>query len=191
MERKFAAFKISEKECFCMGTMDQVAEAFEAIAESLAAEGAIARPDVRIVAQDFLILDLASGKQVDLESRSKTVGRPKLGVIAREVTLLPRHWDWLAAQPGGASVSLRKLVDEARAGESAEMKAAGDARRAQDAAYHFMSAMAGNEAGFEEATRALYRSDRKTFESLVASWPPDVRELALSLSGPLFAFSAS
>src|SRR5205809_1075295 len=38
-------------------------------------------------------------------------GRPKLGVVAREVTLLPRDWDWLAGQPGGASVALRKRVE--------------------------------------------------------------------------------
>ncbi len=67
-------------------------------------------------------------------------GRPKLGVVAREVTLLPRHWDWLNAQPGGASVALRKLVEQAR-------RANGDAdraRAAREAAYHFMSAMAGD-----------------------------------------------
>src|SRR5205809_7214083 len=79
-------------------------------------------------------------------------GRPKLGVVAREVTLLPRHWEWLNAQPGGASVALRKLVDEAR-------RASGDKdreRQARDAAYHFMSTMAGNLPQFEEASRALF-----------------------------------
>ena len=94
-------------------------------------------------------------------------GRPKLGVVAREVTLLPRHWDWLDAQPGGASVALRKLVEEAR-------RATGDAdraRAARDAAYHFMSAMAGNLPTFEEASRALFAGDRRRLAALIAPGP--------------------
>ena len=105
-------------------------------------------------------------------------GRPKLGVVAREVTLLPRHWEWLGAQPGGASVALRKLVDEAR-------RANGDAdraRAARDAAYHFMSVMAGNLAGFEEASRALFADDRRRFVGLVAGWPDDIRDHAVKLA---------
>lgn len=99
-------------------------------------------------------------------------GRPKLGVVAREVTLLPRHWDWLGAQPGGASVALRKLVEEAR-------RASGDrdrSRAARDAAYHFMAVMAGNLAGFEEASRALFADDRRRFAELIAGWPGDIRD---------------
>jgi hypothetical protein len=105
-------------------------------------------------------------------------GRPKLGVVAREVTLLPRHWDWLGKQPGGASVALRKLVEEARRGKGEAI------RRAQEAAYRFMVAMAGNEAGFEEACRALFAGDRARFEAEVAAWPPDVRAHAAILAGP-------
>jgi hypothetical protein len=99
-------------------------------------------------------------------------GRPKLGVVAREVTLLPRHWDWLGAQPGGASVALRKLVEEAR-------RASGDrdrSRAARDAAYHFMAVMAGNLARFEEASRALFADDRRRFVELIAGWPGDIRD---------------
>jgi hypothetical protein len=99
-------------------------------------------------------------------------GRPKLGVVAREVTLLPRHWDWLAGQPGGASVALRKLVEEAR-------RASGNRDRscaARDAAYHFMAVMAGNLAGFEEASRALFADDRRRFVELIAGWPDDIRD---------------
>jgi hypothetical protein len=99
-------------------------------------------------------------------------GRPRLGVVAREVTLLPRHWDWLGAQPGGASVALRKLVEAAR-------RASGETdrkRAAREAAYHFMSAMAGNLAHFEEASRALFADDRAKFESLIAGWPDDIRD---------------
>ena len=99
-------------------------------------------------------------------------GRPKLGVVAREVTLLPRHWDWLAAQPGGASVSLRKLVEDAR-----RLHAERDRQRqACDAAYHFMSAMAGDLPGFEEASRALFAHDAAKLREHSESWPIDVRE---------------
>ncbi|RNF83132.1 DUF2239 family protein [Montanilutibacter psychrotolerans] len=109
-------------------------------------------------------------------------GRPKLGVVAREITLLPRHWQWLADQPGGASVTLRKLVEQARgAGTHRERQ-----RRAQDAAYRFMSAMAGNEAGFEEASRALFAADGPRFDACIASWPVDVRELAQRLAAAAF-----
>jgi uncharacterized protein len=105
-------------------------------------------------------------------------GRPKLGVVAREVTLLPRHWEWLNAQPGGASVALRKLVDEAR-------RANGDKdrlRAARDAAYHFMSAMAGNLPNFEEASRALFADDRRRFVGQIASWPEDIRDHIVKLA---------
>jgi hypothetical protein len=102
-------------------------------------------------------------------------GRPKLGVVAREVTLLPRQWDWLSRQPGGASVALRRLVDAAR---KADPEA--DAARARvEAAYRFMSAMAGNLPGFEEAARALFAGDRARLEDCMAAWPPDVRDQAL------------
>ncbi|OAE96727.1 hypothetical protein AYJ54_36190 [Bradyrhizobium centrolobii] len=105
-------------------------------------------------------------------------GRPKLGVVAREVTLLPRHWEWLNAQPGGASVALRKLVDETR-------RASGDKdreRQARDAAYHFMSTMAGNFARFEEASRALFADDRRRFTGLIADWPADIRDHIVKLA---------
>src|SRR5271165_3954600 len=91
-------------------------------------------------------------------------GRPKLGVVAREVTLLPRHWEWLNSQPGGASVALRKLVEDARKKYAGRDRI----RLAQEAAYRFMSAMAGNEPGFEEAARALYRRNRQRFEEMSA-----------------------
>ncbi|MBS0229272.1 MAG: DUF2239 family protein [Proteobacteria bacterium] len=110
-------------------------------------------------------------------------GRPKLGVVPREVTLLPRHWDWLAAQPGGASVALRKLVDEAR-----KVNAGDDRRRAaQEASYRFILVMAGDAPGFEDAARALFAGDAQRFESLLLAWPEDVREHALWLATDAFA----
>jgi uncharacterized protein len=154
----------------------------------------------------ILIFDDASGRSIDLdlrgtdqeilsrlpqgalkpgetateptESEPRGRGRPRLGVVAREVTLLPRHWDWLASQPGGASVALRKLVDEAR-------RTNGDRdrhRAARDAAYHFMSAMAGNFKGFEDASRALFADDRRRFGEIIASWPADIRDHIVRLA---------
>ena len=109
-------------------------------------------------------------------------GRPKLGVVAREITLLPRHWDWLAAQPGGASVALRRLVEEARKVSS------GDDRRraAQEATFRFMQAMAGDLPGFEEASRALFAGDVARFEEHVARWADDVRDHATWLATDAF-----
>jgi hypothetical protein len=109
-------------------------------------------------------------------------GRPKLGVVAREVTLLPRHWDWLARQPGGASVALRKLVEQAR-------RASDDTDRirgAQDAAYRFMSVMAGNRSHYEDAIRALFANDPAGFEKSTAGWPADVRGHAARLAERAF-----
>lgn len=144
----------------------------------------------------YLVFDDQTGTQLDLDMRElppelrypeaephrdeapRSVGRPKLGVVAREVTLLPRHWDWLADQPGGASVALRKLVEEAR-------RANGDRdrnRAARDAAYHFMSAMAGDLPDFEDASRALFAADRRKFGELIAPWPVDIRDHIIALA---------
>jgi uncharacterized protein len=109
-------------------------------------------------------------------------GRPKLGVVAREITLLPRHWDWLAQQKGGASVAIRKLVDEARrVNEDADR-----IRLGQEAAYRFMSTMAGNRPHYEEAIRALFAGDPRRFEKLIAEWPADVRDHAAKLAERAF-----
>ncbi|WP_354682378.1 DUF2239 family protein [Cupriavidus necator] len=104
-------------------------------------------------------------------------GRPRLGVVSREVTLLPRHWEWLSAQPGGASVALRKLVEQARR-DNADKDSS---RRASERAYHFIAAMAGDFPGFEEATRALFAGDLAGFAQRMAAWPADVRDYALWL----------
>lgn len=109
-------------------------------------------------------------------------GRPKLGVISREIGLLPRHWDWLALQPGGASVTLRKLVEEARKQNTSKDRI----RASQNAAYKFMSAMAGNLPHFEEASRAFFAKNKALFETLTAAWPRDLREHALRLGDAAF-----
>lgn len=103
-------------------------------------------------------------------------GRPKLGVVAREVTLLPRHWEWLAEQPGGASVALRRLVEAARAAGD------GQDRRAHEAAYRIMSALGGDLPGFEEGSRALFAGDLGKLEAELGSWPVDLRDHVLTLA---------
>ena len=133
----------------------------------------------------LLLFDDLTGRQVDFdlrgsleevlaraEGRERTgPGRPKLGVVSREVSLLPRHWDWLEAQPNGISAALRRLVDEARK----RAPEAERARAARDAASRFMWAMAGNLPDFEEASRALFADDRARFTELTRRWPKDVR----------------
>ena len=121
----------------------------------------------------------------EVPAEPRRPGRPKLGVVAREVTLLPRHWDWLASQHGGASVALRKLVEQARVTNQGRDRR----RRAQEAAYRFLSAIAGNEPGFEEATRALFAGRAERFDEMVDGWPVDVREHAKKLAAVAFAGS--
>ena len=154
--------------------------------------------------QWLLLFEDATGRQIDVDARAEPAspadaalppepvsageastaprgpGRPRLGVVAREVTLLPHHWEWLAAQPGGASVTLRKLVEHARkAGASDER-----ARNAREASYRFLHAIAGNLPDYEEVTRALFAADVSRMEQLMLTWPTDVREHAVRLATP-------
>jgi uncharacterized protein len=129
--------------------------------------------------------DSSAGLVPDSDAQLPTVrtpGRPKLGVVAREVTLLPRHWEWLSRQPGGASVALRKLVEQ---GQRAR-KHDDEVREAREAAYRFMSAIAGNEPGFEEATRALYADDPERLRQFTSTWPRDIRLHAQQLADEAF-----
>lgn len=112
----------------------------------------------------------------------RKVGRPKLGVVAREVTLLPRHWEWLSQQSGGASVALRKLVEEARRANEDKDRI----RAAQEATYRVMGAIAGNEIGFEEALRALYAQNHEVFERMISTWPLDISAYLRKLSANVF-----
>jgi hypothetical protein len=166
-------------------------------------------PDVPVV-----VLDASSSQPVDLDLRgslatilkrlpkpspgdsapsalptevaSRGPGRPKLGVVAREVTLLPRHWDWLGAQPGGASVALRKLVERSQRASAEQDRR----REATESAYRFMHALAGDEAGFEEASRALFAGNLERLTDEVAKWPRDVRAHLLELAARAFAVPA-
>lgn len=146
---------------------------------------------------EVLVFDNSTGKVVDIDPpgqpgfppvsapafqpeppQERRVGRPRLGVVAREVTLLPRHWDWLAEQPGGASVALRKLVEAARRTGTDSP----DPRRAREVAFRFLQTLAGNEVGFEEACRALFAGDGPRLEQLTRTWPTDVRTHGLALA---------
>ena len=145
--------------------------------------------------ETVLTFEAAAGRVVDLdlrgdlaavlarlapapEAEKRGPGRPKLGVTAREVTLLPRHWDWLAGQPGGTSVALRKLVE----GALREAEGPDRARRAKESTYRFMTAMAGDLPGYEEATRMLFAGDWTAFDAAAEGWPEGVRETARGMA---------
>ena len=154
----------------------------------------------------ILVFDSATSESVELDLRGSEAdvlrrlptpapaaekprgpGRPKLGVTAREITLLPRHWDWLNRQPGGASVALRKLVEHS-------MRANADkdtVRTAQNAAYRFMSVMAGDRVGFEDAARALFAGDGATLRRISAQWPADISQHLLTLASAAITANAS
>ena len=149
----------------------------------------------------ILLFDLETSRPVEIDFRGSVAdvttrlknalspepaprgpGRPKLGVVAREVTLLPRHWEWLAAQPGGASVTLRKLIEDARRKTAAK----DDARERQESVHRFLSAIAGDKPHYEDALRALYANDGARFHTLIADWPTDVRRHVERLASDLF-----
>ncbi|MEW5836504.1 MAG: DUF2239 family protein [Pseudomonadota bacterium] len=113
-------------------------------------------------------------------------GRPKLGVVPKEVTLLPRHWEWLARQPGGASVTLRRLVEDARRAGSAKDQA----RQVSDTLDRAMRTLAGDLPGYEEAARAFWRGERAAFERITRPWPADVRSYVRRLAKPAWTVTA-
>ncbi len=136
---------------------------------------------------DFILARLPQPTpEIDPEA-TRGRGRPKMGVVAREVTLLPRHWDWLNRQPGGASVALRKLVEDARRTHRARDRI----RQSQEAAYRFMSIMAGDRPFFEEATRALFAGNHVRFDAMTGGWPVDIRDHAQKLAAGAFTSAAA
>lgn len=171
------------------------------VVEGSYTEVAQALANMSLPAGSFLVFDDATGTQVDYPwpkgyapdqpvatvvdddpPVTPAVGRPRLGVVAREVTLLPRHWEWLGQQRGGASAALRRLVDDARNANASRDQM----RQAKDASYRFMSAIGGDLPGFEEASRALFAQDGADFSNKVAHWPQDVRTYLAWLSRNAF-----
>lgn len=165
------------------------------------AEVAEALSDLALPTGSFLVFDDTTGTQVDYPwpvgyapvhpatveadeepPATPTVGRPKLGVVAREVTLLPRHWEWLGQQRGGASAALRRLVDQARTVHASHDQM----RQAKEAAYRFMSAIGGDLPGFEDASRALFAQNATDFANAIKHWPTDVQTYLAWLSRNAF-----
>ncbi|MBU1220214.1 DUF2239 family protein [Myxococcota bacterium] len=138
--------------------------------------------------QGILIFNLENGQLVDYDlaeissTPPLTAGRPKIGVVSREVTLLPEQWQWLSSQRGGASATLRRLVSDARR----KTESADCIRVSQETTYRFMNAVAGDLEGFEEALRALYRREKDKFSSLISNWPVDIRRILHELSENAF-----
>ena len=153
---------------------------------------------------DVLIFSDSSGKKMDFDLRGSEnevlarlekfigkdalsttsgPGRPKLGVISREVSLLPRHWEWLSTQSGGASASLRRLIDETKKQTSAREII----KQAQERTYKFMTTIAGNLSNYEDALRALFSKDKKLFEDHINDWPKDIKKQTIKLAGDVFA----
>ncbi|HEX2735319.1 MAG TPA: DUF2239 family protein [Polyangiaceae bacterium] len=143
------------------------------------------RDDTELV----LVFEVESGRQVDFDLRgsleevlaralptaARGPGRPKLGVASREVSLFPKHWEWLETQPAGISGTLRRLVEHAIKHEPAEARA----KQARSALSRILSSIAGNRPHYEEASRALFSGDDKKFAELVADWPKDIRQFAI------------
>ena len=188
---------IAPKSCTAFAADSRIAEG--SLAEvALAAKAVIDRGEL----SPLLIFDNATAHQIEIDFRGtprevlarlaqrlpglagvqpvpppagpRRAGRPKLGVVGREVTLLPRHWDWLGEQPGGASVALRRLIEAERKASSFKDLA----RKAQETTFRFMNTIAGNFPHFEDALRALFAGDRTLFASLTEDWPADVRDHA-------------
>jgi len=171
--------------CFAAGPLREVALAFKARLGGDPNEAVLIFSD-----ETGAVIDLdLRGTEEEILARLEPSpepprgrGRPRLGVVPREVTLLPRHWEWLNAQPGGASVTLRRLVEEARRAGSGRERV----RLAQERTYRFMSVLGGDEPGYEEALRARYARDREAFETHTRHWPADVRDHTRRLAEPAF-----
>ncbi|MES2802482.1 MAG: DUF2239 family protein [Bdellovibrionota bacterium] len=181
----FAGFKIISQ-----GNIEEVAIATKKYLKK--------EDDVRL-----LIFSDLSGKQMDLDlsGADKDVidrlsvykaaeasvsvsgpGRPKIGVKPREVSLLPLHWEWLSTQSGGASATIRRLVDEKMKAPTPKDKI----KQTQESVYTFLNSIAGDLTNFEDAIRFLYRQDEAKFKDAIADWPKDLKKHTLTLSRGVF-----
>lgn len=182
-EREWSCIAFAGNEKIAQGTLLQVASIAKKYADKHPESSILIFDDwtSAVVEIDFRgsLDDVLKRLQPEAASNIEKTGpgRPKLGVVSREIGLLPRHWEWLSLQPGGASVTLRKLVEDARKQNNKQ----DERRRSQNAAYKFMAAMAGNLPHFEEASRAFFAGNRALFETLTLAWPKDVRAQSLKL----------
>ncbi|MFZ3231012.1 MAG: DUF2239 family protein [Pseudobdellovibrio sp.] len=142
--------------------------------------GTVVDLDLRGTSED--IVKRLHSPEMQIEDLNPGPGRPRLGVVSKEITLLPLHWEWLKAQPGGASVTLRKLVDEAKKKNHAKDVI----RHAQEITYKFMTAMAGDLIGYEDALRALYANKPAEFKKIISAWPKDIYDYTLKLAKNAF-----
>jgi len=181
-EKTYTAFVGTDR--LASGTRDEVLAALKARFDRDPAALTLTFEDQTGMQVDFDLRGMLADVQARYRQAPARVGpgRPKLGVVAREVSLLPRHWEWLEQQSTGASAAIRRLVDEARKRDPGEQHV----RLAIEAAGRFLSAMAGNLPGYEEATRALYARRREQFDNLVRDWPEDIRLHAQRLVGGVF-----
>jgi hypothetical protein len=173
---RIASGKLGAVALAAMGVLERDTSACVLIFDD--STGATIEVDFRGTPDDVLKRLAPTPAELPAPATARGPGRPKLGVVAREITLLPRHWEWLNSQPGGASVALRKLVDAARWTHKDRDRV----RQSQEAAYRFMLSVAGNEPGFEEAIRALFAGDQARFDAMIDRWPVDVRDHARKLA---------
>ena len=176
-EQNFTAF--SGQSCIAAGPLVQLLPALKQRFDAGEDEMVLVFADATGAQVDFDLrgtLDEVLHRALPAPARSGP-GRPKLGVVSREVTLLPRHWQWLEAQPQGASAALRRLIEAARTQESPSDRV----RQTQEAVGRVLTALAGNLPGYEEATRALWAKDRIRLEALISAWPADLRDYLLRL----------
>lgn len=128
-----------------------------------------------------LVFDDTTGEPLKLNTRQdveRALAAPAgEGPVNLDVRLLPRHRDWLERQQGGPSAAIRRLVEAARRDPAHRAEAA------RQAAYRFISMLAGDLPGYEEACRALFAGDLDGFRAAAAAWPGDIREHALRLAG--------
>ena len=172
-------------ECIASGELLEVARKTKAVldrgerAPVLIFDEVTSRPvelDFRGTVEEVVARLSKAKEQIPVSTGTETLekrgpGRPKLGVISREVSLLPRHWEWLNDQPGGASGTLRRIVEEAQRNSGEKDKT----RHSQESVYRFMSALAGNMPNYEEALRAFYAGDALRFQELIQPWPAGIR----------------